>query len=44
VIDYFSKAENPDNHWGNSEKYIISIYIVDWVITCDIAQKLLLET
>jgi hypothetical protein len=32
VIDYFSTAENPDNHWENSEKYVISIYIVDWVI------------
>jgi hypothetical protein len=32
VIDYFSTAGNPDNRWGNSEKYVISIYIVDWVI------------
>jgi hypothetical protein len=32
VIDYFSTAGDPYNRWENSEKYVISIYIVDWVI------------
>jgi hypothetical protein len=35
-LDYFSTLENPDNRWGKQWKYVISIYIVDWVIIANV--------